>query len=605
MREAGGLGSRMQSQAFERPSQSPWKTVKRLWRYASGKGWLLGLAVAVSVVSNLLALVGPKLSGLAVDAIRPGAGQVDFDRVFFYAGWMLVSYLTSAVLSYGLAALMVRISREVVYGIRRDIFARLMGLPVRFYDQHAIGDVISVMSYDVDTISTMLSTDLIQMMTNLLTVAGSFVMMITISPLLMIPFAVTIPASILFTRYRSRKVRPLYRKRSVQLGVLNGYAEEMTEGLGTIKIYHREQVFLERFSRKNRDACQANYEADCFASSTGPTVNFINNLSLALVSAFGAILYMAEKISLGGVSSFVLYSRKFSGPINEFANLFSELQSALAAAERVFRLLDEPQEAPDAPGAKVLDASQVRGEVRLENVTFGYGEGSEVLRGFSMTAKPGQTIAVVGPTGAGKTTIINLLMRFYDPQAGKITVDGQDICQITRASLRRAYSMVLQDTWLFTGSIYDNLAYGKPGVTREEVEQAARAAHIHKFILSLPQGYDTILRDGGENISKGQRQLLTIARAMLLDAPMLILDEATSNVDTATEQSIQQAMLQLMQGRTCFVIAHRLSTIRNADQILVLQDGKVAEQGTHRQLLEQGGVYSQLYRAQFDTASPA
>ena len=336
---------------------------------------------------------------------------------------------------------------------------------------------------------------------------------------------------------------------------------------------------------------------------TGPSVGFINNLSLALVSTLGAVLYMAGWISLGSVSSFVLYSRKFSGPINEFANLFSELQSTLAAAERVFTLLDEPEEAPDAPDASVLDSAAVRGEVTLTGVDFGYTPDRLVLHGLNLTARPGQTIAVVGPTGAGKTTIINLLMRFYDPNGGTITVDGHDICTLTRASLRRAYSMVLQDTWLFTGTIYENLAYGKPGVTRQEVMDAARAAHIHRFILSLPNGYDTVLQDGGANISKGQRQLLTIARAMLLDAPMLILDEATSNVDTATEQRIQKAMLTLMQGRTCFVIAHRLSTIQNADQILLLQNGCVAEQGTHAELLAKGGAYCALYRAQFEDAS--
>ena len=300
------------------------------------------------------------------------------------------------------------------------------------------------------------------------------------------------------------------------------------------------------------------------------------------------------------VSSFVLYSRKFSGPINEFANLFGELQSTLAAAERVFSLLDEPEEAPDAPGAIDLSPGCVRGEVEMDRVSFGYSSQVPVLKEVSFTARPGQTVAIVGSTGAGKTTIINLLMRFYDPGSGSIRLDGRDIRSLTRSSLRRAYSMVLQDTWLFSGTVYENLAYGKPGVTRQEVEAAAKAARIHRFILSLPQGYDTVLSDGGVNISKGQRQLLTIARAMLLDAPMLILDEATSNVDTATEQRIQEAMLALMKGRTCFVIAHRLSTIQNADRILLLQDGRIVESGTHRELLQKGGAYCALYQAQFE-----
>ena len=601
MRENKGLGAPAAgAKSFERPRQGARAILKHLWRYLSGCRLLLTFAVLISVVSNLLALVGPKLSGYAVDALRPGAGKVDFGTVFHYAGWMLDVYLLSAALSYLLAALMMRISRDVVFRLRQDVYAHLMRLPVRFYDDHAVGDALSVLSYDIDTISAMLSTDLIAMMTNLLTVAGSFWMMLSISPLLFLPFLITIPASVLFTRYRAKRVRPLYRQRSLALGALNGYAEEMTGGLETIRAYHRQDVFLSRFSEKNEDACTANYQADSFACMTGPAVNFINNLSLALVSTLGAMLYMAGQISLGGVSSFVLYSRKFSGPINEFANLFGELQSTLAAAERVFSLLNEPEEAPDAPGAIDLSPGCVRGEVEMDRVSFGYSSQVPVLKEVSFTARPGQTVAIVGSTGAGKTTIINLLMRFYDPDSGSIRLDGRDIRSLTRSSLRRAYSMVLQDTWLFSGTVYENLAYGKPGVTRQEVEAAAKAARIHRFILSLPQGYDTVLSDGGVNISKGQRQLLTIARAMLLDAPMLILDEATSNVDTATEQRIQEAMLALMKGRTCFVIAHRLSTIQNADRILLLQDGRIVESGTHRELLQKGGAYCALYQAQFE-----
>lgn len=589
--------------AFERPKAGSGAVLKRLWGYLYHYKWLLLLAAALSVGGNLLALVGPKLSGYAIDAIQPGPGRVQFAAVFHYAGLMLAFYLVSALLSYALAALMVQLSRNVVYRLRKDLYDHLMKLPVRFFDTRAIGDVLSVLSYDVDTVNASLSNDVVQMLASVITVGGSFVMMLSISPRLILVFAVTIPASVLFTRFRSKRVRPLYRARSEKLGALNGYAEEMTGGLKTIKAYGREAVFGARFQQHNAEACRANYEADRFASMTGPTVTFINNLSLALVSVFGALLYMAGGISLGSVSSFVLYSRKFSGPINEFANIISELQSALAAAERVFRLLDEAEEAPDAPGAVELE--DVRGEVALSQVRFGYGGSAPVLDCFSLRARPGQVVAIVGPTGAGKTTVINLLMRFYDADAGVITVDGRDVRTLTRASLRRAYSMVLQETWLFSGTVFENLAYGKEGVTRAQVEAAAKAAHIDGFIRSLPQGYDTVLQDGGANISKGQKQLLTIARAMLLDAPMLILDEATSNVDTRTERAIQAAMLELMKGRTCFVIAHRLSTIQNADCIAVLQDGAVAECGTHAELMAQNGRYSELYRAQFDTAGAA
>lgn len=598
-----GMGGHGHSAAFERPNAKSSVILRRLWGYLSGYKWLLAAAAVLSLSSNLLALVGPKLSGYAIDAIRPGPGRVDFATVFKYAGQMLLFYLISAVLSYLLAALMVQLSRNVVYRLRKDLYDHLMKLPVRFFDTRAIGDVLSVLSYDVDTVSASLSNDLVQMLASAITVVGSFVMMLTISPQLILIFVVTIPISILFTRYRSQRVRPLYRDRSQSLGDLNGFAEEMTGGLRTIKAYGREEVFQQRFEEKNQAACDANCRADTFASATGPTVNFINNLSLALVSIFGALLYMGGGISLGSVSSFVLYSRKFSGPINEFANILSELQSALAAAERVFRLLDEPEETPDAPDAAEL--AQVRGAVELREVRFGYSAGTPVLDGFTLSARPGQVVAIVGPTGAGKTTVINLLMRFYDADSGVITVDGSEIGSLTRASLRRAYSMVLQDTWLFSGTVYENLAYGKEGVTLTEVREAAKAARIDRFIQSLPQGYDTVLRDGGTNISKGQRQLLTIARAMLLDAPMLILDEATSNVDTRTERRIQAAMLRLMEGRTCFVIAHRLSTIQNADLIAVLREGAVAECGTHEELMRRGGYYSELYRAQFDCAEGA
>ncbi|MDL2228702.1 ABC transporter ATP-binding protein/permease [Treponema sp. OttesenSCG-928-L16] len=596
-RPGGGHGST----SFERPSIKVSVILKRLWKYLKKYRWMLILAAALSVTGNLLALVGPKLSGHAVDAIRPGTGAVDFHGVFFYARWMLLFYIASALLSYLLAALLVKLSSRVVYEIRRDVYEHLMRLPTRFFDFRSAGDILSVLSYDIDTVQASLSNDLVQMLASVITVFGSLWMMLTISPPLVLIFAVTIPCSILFTRYRSSRVRPLYRERSVCLGKLNGYTEEMTGGLRTIKAYHRQEFFTAGFEEKNAAACEANYRADSFSSTTGPSVSFINNVSLALVSMFGALLYMAGHISLGSVSSFVLYSRKFSGPINEFSNIISELQSALAAAERVLRLLDEPEEEADA--ADALPLTKVQGKVELRDVSFGYLPGTPVLQHYNLTALPGQVVAIVGPTGAGKTTIINLLMRFYDADSGCILVDGLNIRKIRRADLRRAFSMVLQDTWLFTGTVRENLTYGKENLSEDELFAAAQAAKIHDFILSLPKGYDTLLREGGSSISKGQKQLLTIARAMLLDAPMLILDEATSNVDTQTERIIQDAMLTLMKGRTSFVIAHRLSTIQNADLIAVLRDGTVAESGTHDELIRAGGYYAELYQAQFDTAA--
>ncbi len=586
--------------SFERPTQKTSYIIKRLWKYLSPYKWLLALAAALSIGGNALALIGPKLSGFAIDAIE-AVGGVDFAGVFKYAGLMIAFYAASSVISYILANLMIRLTRKAVYSMRRDAFNTLASLPVSFFDTHQTGDVISVISYDIDTINSSLSSDLVQMIASVITVCGSFVMMLSISPHLILVFVVTIPISVLFTRFRSKRVRPLYRRRSKKLGELNGFIEEIMSGLKTMKAYSREQVFIDRFDVKNDEAVEANYEADHFSCITGPTVTFINNLSLALISIFGALMYMAGGITLGNISSFVLYSRRFSGPINEFANIISDLQSALAAAERVLRLIDEKGEPADRPNAAVLGAdAPVRGDVRLDGVSFGYSEGQTVLNNVTFNAERGRVIAIVGPTGCGKTTIINLLMRFYDATTGEIRVDGSEVRDITRSSLRGAYTMVLQDTWLFHGTVFENIAYGKKDVTREDVERAAKAARIHGYIMSLPDGYDTVLSDNGVNISKGQKQLLTIARAMLLDSPMLILDEATSNVDTQTERSIQDAMLKLMNGRTCFVIAHRLSTIRHADNIIVLSDGRIVEHGRHDELLAKRGAYYTMYHAQFE-----
>lgn len=573
-------------------------TILRLGSYLMQYKYWVMLALALTVGSNLLALMGPMLSGYAIDAIEPGVGNVDFARVFYYAGLMVVFYLASSVLSYLIAVLMIHISRKVVYKMRQDVFTRLLELPVGYFDTHQTGDIISRISYDIDTVNTSLANDLVQILTTLITVIGAFAMMIVISPRLVLIFAFTVPLSAVLTKLITQKTRPLFRLRSRKLGELNGFVEEMISGQKTLKAYHREENTIKKFDGQNEEAVEAYYRAEYYGSVVGPTVNFINNLSLTLVSVFGAFLYLASQMSIGSISSFILYSRKFSGPINEAANIMSELQSALAAAERVFNMIDEPTETLDKEDA--VELKTVKGDVSLENVSFGYTKDRVIIKDLSLHAASGKLVAIVGPTGAGKTTLINLLMRFYDVESGHIYVDNHEIRDVTRCSLRKAYAMVLQDTWLFRGTVFENIAYGKQGATIEEVTAAAKAAKIHPYIMRLPQGYDTILTDEGTNISKGQKQLLTIARAMLLDAPMLILDEATSNVDTRTEQQIQQAMRKLMEHKTCFVIAHRLSTIQNADVILVVNHGEIVEQGTHGELMEKKGFYHQLYRAQFE-----
>lgn len=624
-------------------------TIRRLGGYLMRYRILLALAFIMTVASNAFALVGPMLCGFAIDAIEPGMGHVDIHRVFYYARWMVAFYVCSSILSYALSVLMITISRKVVYRMRRDVFDKMMALPVGYFDLHQTGDIISRVSYDIDTVNESLSSDLIQMLTTVITVAGALYMMILISPRLVLVFAVTVPLSAMITRYITGRTRPLFRARSASLGKLNGFAEEMVTGQKTIKAYCEEEEIIRQFEERNRDAVESYYKAEYYGSMVGPMVNFINNLSLSLISVFGAFLYLFGMMRVGQISSFILYSRKFSGPINEAANIFSDLQSTIAAAERIFALMDEIPEPEDAAGAIELSAeapdgtaeiktagsaphgavetktagsspdatpeapaadhpasgaaaartAAVHGQVELSHVDFGYEPGRIILHDLSLHTEPGQMVAIVGPTGAGKTTLINLLMRFYDVDAGEIRVDGMDIKNVTRRSLRKSYAMVLQDTWLFHGTILENLAYGREDATLEEVTAASKAAHIHSFIMHLPEGYQTVLREDGTNISKGQKQLLTIARAMLQECRMLILDEATSNVDTRTEICIQEAMRRLMEGKTCFVIAHRLSTIRGADRILVVDHGEVVEQGTHETLMAAGGFYYQMYQAQF------
>lgn len=573
------------------------KVILRLGKYLLQHKWMVLAAVSLTITGNLLALLGPMLSGYAIDAIGVGPGQTNFDLVLFYCGLMLVFYVLSSGLSYLLSVLMVKISQKIVYQMRKDLVDKLLELPVRFFDSHQTGDIISRLSYDIDTVNSSLSNDLLQIAASAITVIGSFIMMLRISPPLILVFVVTVPISVLFIIYRTKKVRPLFRKRSAKLGELNGFVEEIISGQKTTKAYHQEQTMVGRFDQRNNEAVEAYYMADYYGSTVGPSVSFINNLSLTLISIFGSLLYLVGSVSLGNLSSFVLYSRKFSGPVNEMANIISELQSAAAAAERVFRMIDEPAEAADPPQAKPLE--EVKGDVQMKDIQFGYEPDKVIIHDLNLHAKPGSLVAIVGPTGAGKTTIINLLMRFYDPQKGQILMEGRDSHDITRKSLRAAYTMVLQDTWLFYGSIYDNIAFSRPDATPEEVIEAAKAAKIHNYIMSLPDGYDTIVNGDGLNISQGQKQMLTIARAMLSDAKMLILDEATSNVDTRTEMQIQSAMRNLMKDKTCFVIAHRLSTVQNADTILVVQHGDIIEQGNHEQLMKKGGVYAGLYSSQF------
>lgn len=569
----------------------------RLGRFLRPYGFQFLLLLVLLLAGNLLSLAAPLLSGRAVDAVGVRAGGVDFSGVFRNCAGMLGCYALSSLLNYFVSSRLIRTAQAVSHDLRKAAFDHMSDLPVDYFDTHPSGDLISRICYDVDTVNATLSTDLLQLGTSVFTVAGSFGMLLLLSPRLTLVFFVTVPLSVILTRFQMKRIHPLFRLRSKELGALNGFAEERMGCRRSIRTYGVEKEDLGLFDQRNDAASKAYYDADRASSSLGPSVNFVNNISLTFVSVFGALLYLGGGLSLGSLSSFVLYSRKFSGPIREAANLLAELQASAAAAERVMDLLDENPEPADPPEA--LSVEHLKGDIRFDHVTFGYDPARPVLRDFTAYIPAGSLAAVVGPTGAGKTTLVSLLLRFYRPQSGRIVIDGVPLDAYSRDGLRRRLALVLQDTWLFGGTIAENIAYGAPGASREQIVEAAKAARIHRFISSLPLGYDTVLTD--EGVSKGQKQLLAIARCLLTDADVVILDEATSNVDTETEGEISLAMERLRQGRTCFVIAHRLATIRGADRILVLDQGGAAEQGTHQQLLDAGGVYAQLYAAQFQS----
>ncbi len=583
------------------------RTLLRIIKYLAVYKWVVLALVILAFLSNLGNLIGPQLAGEAIGLVEEGfklnrdtgtTGNVDMAGVTRYAVLMLVFYVGSSILSFLISIGMARVARRIANHMRRDVFHKLMVMPVSYFDRNQAGDIISRVSYDVDVVTTSLSSDVVQIITSAVTVAGSFIMMVVISPPMVLCMIFTIPVSVWYTRMMSRKTRPLYSKRSAAYGEMNGFAEEMFSGQKTILAYAGEDRATENFSAINSAAAEAYKNSDGLGVTMGPTIGMINNFGLSAIGLGGAALYLLGIVGLKQISSFVLYSRKFSGPINEISNIINEIYSALAAAERVFEFLDEPEEPKDAPDAAVL--TDCTGSVRVDDVSFGYVPEKLILKNVSLEAKPGQTVAIVGPTGAGKTTIINLLMRFYDVSRGAIYVDGLESRDYTLDSLRRGYAMVLQDTWVFNGTIFDNIAYGKENATEEEVVRAAKAAMIHGYIMRLPQGYKTVISEDGGNISKGQKQLLTIARAMLYNTSMLILDEATSNVDTTTERQVQEAIRGLMRGKTSFVIAHRLSTVQNADKILVIDHGALIEQGTHTELMAQKGFYYKLYASQYE-----
>lgn len=532
-----------------------------------------------------------------IRAIRETNGEYDFRYIGNIVLILLALYVISSLFSLVMGLVMSGVAQKTVRDLRREVDHKLSRLPLKYFDAHPHGDILSRMTNDVDTIATTLQQSLTQIITSVITIIGYIIMMLTISPLLTLIVLTTLPFYIMITAMITKKSQRYFAAQQKELGDLSGHVEEIYTGHKIVKVFGREEAAIEKFADINNRLNWAGWKAQFVSGIMFPLMSFISNLAYIGISIVGGIWITRNILGIGDILAFIQYSRSFTHPITQTANIANIIQSTVACAERVFEVLDETEEVPDSKEAKVITFP--KGEVRFEQVDFRYEEDVPLIEDLSLEVKPGQTIAIVGPTGAGKTTLVNLLMRFYEIRGGRILIDGIDIKEIKRKELRNMFGMVLQDTWLFNGSIKDNIAYGKKGAAEEEIVLAAKAAHADHFIRTLPEGYETMLNEEGTNISQGQKQLLTIARAILADPKILILDEATSSVDTRTELLIQRGMANLMQGRTSFVIAHRLSTIRDAENILVMNQGRIIEMGNHRELLQKGGFYADLYNSQF------
>lgn len=571
-------------------------TWKRIIGYTKQHRNIAIVAVFCAILSVIASLIGPLLIGRAVDKMI-GQGQVDFDGVLWLLLILAVVYIVGGFFGWLLTYYTNRIAYQTVYDLRRELFDKLNVLPLKFHDNHPQGDSISRFVNDMDAVSDGLLQGFSTLLTGVVTIAGAIGLMLYISPVMTLVVLLSAPATFYVARFITTRSQKLFREQAKILGGLNGYVEEIVGGQKVVQAYRYEERSFARFSERNNELYQTGVKSQFYGSLSNPTTRLVNNITFSVIAMIGSALVIGGHLSVGDLSSFLIYSSLFAKPFNEITGVITQLQSATASAQRIFAILDMKPETPDAEGADVLGVSQ--GTITFDKVSFAYTPERPLIRNFSLEVKPGTRVAIVGQTGAGKTTLVNLLMRFYDVDSGSIKIDGVDITSITRDSLRRNFGMVLQETWLYGASIRDNIAYGKPEATEEEVIAAAKAANAHSFIKRLPEGYATKISGSGDNLSQGQKQLLTIARVMLVDPPMLILDEATSSIDTLTEARIQKAFLTMISGRTSFVIAHRLSTIREADVILYMKDGDIVESGTHEQLLESGGHYARLYNSQF------
>lgn len=576
-------------------------TMKRLVRYLKPQNTILIVVFIMAILSTVFTIVSPKLMAVATNILSeplfdPNA-VIDFVEIARILMWLGALYLLSSLFAYIQQYLMAGVSQRVVFEMREQINDKLSRLPLKYFDGRTHGEILSRATNDVDNISNTLQQSLAQFITSFVTLVGVIIMMLTISPLLTLITVLTLPLSLIVVAIVASRSQGYFVGQQKRLGGLNGHVEEMYTGHNVIKAFGREEQSIRDFDKINEELYETGWKAQFISGLIMPLMMFIGNIGYVLICVVGGILVSTRSLDVGSILAFIQYSRQFSQPINQLANIANVIQSTVASAERVFELLDETEEVPEQDTARI--SSKVQGAVTFEHVKFGYSEDKPLITDMNVDVKPGQTVAIVGPTGAGKTTLINLLMRFYEVQGGTIRIDGVDITDMPRSRLRSMFGMVLQDTWLFNGTIYDNIAYGREAASETEVRQAAVAARADHFIRTLPDGYQTVLNEEASNISQGQKQLLTIARAILANPSILILDEATSSVDTRTETLIQQAMNELMKDRTSFVIAHRLSTIRDADVILVMNHGDVIEKGTHEELLMANGFYAELYNSQF------
>ncbi len=580
-------------------------TLRRLLRYFAAERMRLLVVFAAAVIGSLFNIIGPKILGLATTKLFEGfvlklrhvpGAAIDFTYIGQILLIMVGLYLLSSAFIYMQQYMMAGVAQRTVYRMRRQVDEKLARLPLKFYDGRTHGEIMSRAVNDMDNISTTLQQSLTQLITSVVTFVGVIVLMLTISPLLTLAVLLTFPLSVVVTTTIAKRSQKYFARQQRALGELNGHVEEMYTGHRIVKAFGREDESIAQFSALNDKLYEAGWRAQFVSGMILPLMTAIGNLGYVIVAVLGGIMVTQGSITIGDVQAFIQYARQFSQPITQMASIANTIQLTIASAERIFELLDEAEESPDPVSPPLI--AEPAGAVQLQHVNFGYTE-TPVIEDMNIDVRPGQMIAIVGPTGAGKTTLVNLLMRFYDVNAGRILVDGVDITALRRGDLRRMFGMVLQDTWLFNGTIRENIAYGRENATEEQIVAAAKAAQADHFIRTLPESYDTVLNQEASNISQGQKQLLTIARAFLADPEILILDEATSSVDTRTEILIQRAMSELMKGRTSFVIAHRLSTIRDADLILVMDHGRIVEQGTHAGLLAKGGFYAELYNSQF------